>query len=108
MIKMFFTLYIYINNIGLKLNSWRATALHSLAPIHTRLEVSSDSEELDYLDQVCLNRVGAKLCRAVALQELSLRPIIHMHYMHGYMQACTHKYAKTNICTHYICLTMMV
>ncbi len=33
--------------IGLKLNSWRAAALHSLAPNHTCLEVSSDPEELD-------------------------------------------------------------
>ncbi len=37
--------------------------------------VSSNPEELDYLDQVCLIRVGAKLCRAVALQELS-RPVL--------------------------------
>ncbi len=29
---------------GLKLNSWRATALQSLAPNHTCLEVSSESE----------------------------------------------------------------
>uniref|UniRef100_A0A8C1NPG8 Regucalcin n=1 Tax=Cyprinus carpio TaxID=7962 RepID=A0A8C1NPG8_CYPCA len=46
-----------------------------LAPTHTCLEVSSNPEELDELDQVCLIRVGAKLCRAVALQELSLRPL---------------------------------
>ncbi len=32
---------------GLKLNSWRATALQSLAPTHSCLEVSSDHEELD-------------------------------------------------------------
>ncbi len=63
---------------GLKLNSWRATALQRLAPTHTCLEVSSDPEELDYLVQVCLIRVGAKLRRAVALQELSLRPV---HYI---------------------------
>ncbi len=42
----------------------------------TCLEVSSDPEDLDYLDQVCLIRVGAKLCRAVALQELSLKPML--------------------------------
>ncbi len=49
---------------------------------HTCLEVSSDPEELDYLNQVCLIRVGAKLCRAVALQELSLRTMLYMilHY----------------------------
>ncbi len=63
---------------GLKLNSWRATALQSLAPTHSCLEVSSDPEELDYLVQVCLIRVGAKLRRAVALHELSLRPV---HYI---------------------------
>jgi len=28
------------------------------------------------LDQVCLIRVGTKLCRAVALQELSLRSLV--------------------------------
>jgi len=61
---------------GLKLNSWRTTALRSLAPTHTCLEVSIDPEDLDYLDQVCLIRVGAKLCRAMALQELSLRPLL--------------------------------
>ncbi len=43
---------------------------------HTCREVSSNPEDLDYLDQVCLIRVGAKLCRAVALQELGLRPMI--------------------------------
>ncbi len=32
---------------GLKLSSWRATALQSLAPTHTCLEASSDPEELD-------------------------------------------------------------
>ncbi len=56
-----------VYNSGLKLNSRRATALQSLAPNHTCLEVSSDPEDLDYLDQVCLIRVGAKLCKAVAL-----------------------------------------
>jgi len=29
------------------------------------------------LDQVCLIRVGSKLCRAVALQELSLRSLFY-------------------------------
>ncbi len=43
--------------------SWRATALQSSAPNHTCLEVSSDPEDLDYLDLGCLIRVGAKLCR---------------------------------------------
>ncbi len=37
---------ITLNN-GLKLNSWRATALRSLAPNHTCLEVSGNHEELD-------------------------------------------------------------
>jgi len=36
------------------------------------LEVSSNPEDLYSLDQVHLIRVEAKLCRAVALQELSL------------------------------------
>ncbi len=39
--------YIKYQTIGLKLNSWRAAALHNLAPNHTCLEVSSDPEELD-------------------------------------------------------------
>ncbi len=39
----------------------------------TALVISNDPEELD---QVCLIRVGAKLCRAVALQEPSLRPML--------------------------------
>ncbi len=56
-------------------SNWRATALQSSAPNHTCLEVSSNPEELDSLDQVCLISVGAKLCRAVALQEWSLRPM---------------------------------
>ncbi len=43
---------------------------------HTCFEVSINPEELDYLDQMCLIRAGAKLCRDVALQELSLRPLI--------------------------------
>ncbi len=42
---------------------------------HTCLEVACNPVDLDYLDQVCLIRVVAKLCRAVALQELSLRPM---------------------------------
>ncbi len=42
-------------------------------PNNTCLEVSSNPEDLD---QVCLIRVGAKLSRAVALQELSLRPMV--------------------------------
>ncbi len=57
---------------GLKLDSWRATTLQSLASTSSKSEVSWDTEDLDYLDQVCLIRVGVKLCRAVALQELSL------------------------------------
>ncbi len=46
------------------------------APNHTGLEVSSNPEDIDYLDQACLIRVGAKLCRAVALLELSLRTML--------------------------------
>ncbi len=46
------------------------------APNHTCLEVSSNPEDIDYLDQVCLIRVGTKLCRAMALQEFSLRPVL--------------------------------
>ncbi len=67
--------FLQVLSFCLKLSSWRATALHSLAPTHTFLGVSSDPEDLDYLDRVCLIRVGAKLSRAVALQELSLRPM---------------------------------
>ncbi len=69
--------YRYLYGSGLKLNSCRATALQSLAPNHTCSEVSCNPEDLDWLDQVCLIRVGAKLCRAVALQELSLRPMLY-------------------------------
>ncbi len=46
------------------------------APNHTGLEVSSNPEYIDYLDPACLIRVGAKLCRAMALQEFSLRPVL--------------------------------
>ncbi len=45
-------------------------------PNNTCLEVSSNPEDLEYLDQVCLIRVEAKLSRAVALQELSLGPMV--------------------------------
>ncbi len=55
----------------------KSTALQNLAPNHTCLGVSSNPEDLDYLDQVCLIRVGAELCKAVALQELSLRPLVY-------------------------------
>ncbi len=41
--------------------SWRATALQSSAPNHTCLEVSSDPEDLDYLDLVCLISVTVLL-----------------------------------------------
>jgi len=51
--------------------SWRAAVLQSLAPTlvkHTYLWLSTDPEDLDELAQVCLIRVGAKLCRTVTLQ----------------------------------------
>ncbi len=51
-------------------------ALQSLAPNHTCMEVSSNPEDLDYLDQVCLIRVVAKLCRAVAFQEFWFKPML--------------------------------
>ncbi len=47
------------------------------------LEVSSNPEDLDYMDQVCLIRVAAKLSRAVALQELSLRPMVYRLFVGG-------------------------
>lgn len=40
------------------------------------LVVSSSLEHLNYLDQMCLIRVGAKLYRAAALHESSLRPML--------------------------------
>ncbi len=48
-----------------QLRSWRAGVLQSLAPTqikHTCRYPSSDLEDIDYLLQVCLIRVGAKLC----------------------------------------------
>ncbi len=77
---------------GLKLNFWMATALQRLAPTHSCLDVSSNPEELDYLVQVCLIRVGAKLRRAVALHELSLRPVHYInmlaHFLLLYYKFC--------------------
>jgi len=42
------SIMMYLYTSDLKLNSWRATALHSLAPTHTSCkEVSSNPEGLD-------------------------------------------------------------
>ncbi len=43
--------------------------------LNTCPEVSSNPEDVDSLVQVYLIRVGAKLCRIVALQELNLTPL---------------------------------
>ncbi len=55
-----------------QLNSWRDTALHSLAPHHTCLEVSSNPEDRDYLDPVSLIRVGAELCGGIEFETSGL------------------------------------
>lgn len=47
------------------------------APIHSCSDVSSDPEDPEDLDRVCSIRDGAKLCRAVPLQELSWRLFIN-------------------------------
>lgn len=58
----------HLFRIHIKLSSWRATVLQfsSNTPARTFLAL------LDQLGQLCLIRVVAKLCRSVALQELSL------------------------------------
>ncbi len=58
----FFTVY----GSGLKLNSWRATALQSLASTSSKSHLLGRflgywRVDLDYLDQVCLIRVGARI-----------------------------------------------
>lgn len=60
---------------GVQSGSWRANVLQSSAQ-HTCLDVSSNPEEIDYLVQVCLIRIGAELCRIVALQEQDLKPML--------------------------------
>ncbi len=42
---------------------------------HTTLDVSSNPEDIDYLDQVCLIRGGAKLSRAVEFETNALKPL---------------------------------
>lgn len=42
---------------------------------HTCLEVSSDTEELDWLVQGCLISIGAKLYRTLTLQEQDWTPL---------------------------------
>ncbi len=58
----FFTVY----GSGLKLNSWRATALQSLASTSSKSHLLGRflgywRIDLDYLDQLCLIRVGARI-----------------------------------------------
>ncbi len=59
---------------GCQLSSWRAAALQSLVPTHIPCSFQISQKDLISLDQVCLIRVASKLCRAPALQELSLTP----------------------------------
>ncbi len=62
---------------ALKLNPWRATALHSfLQPWSNTPDPDNQlSESLDTSKYVWMELVGIKLSSVVTLQELSLRPL---------------------------------
>jgi len=59
------TLYSRVSQI----QSWRATVLQTLAQTMIKLTYLLFSKDLDLLVQVCLIKVGTKLCRTVALQD---------------------------------------
>lgn len=50
-------------------NTDRKLCLSITCILHAQLDVSNTSKELDYLVEVCLIKVGDKLCRTLALQE---------------------------------------
>lgn len=71
------------NVVLLRTDHWNGSSmavtpvLQSSAPTRTCWEFPDDPSERDFLDQVCLFRVGAERCRAVALQERSLRRLFY-------------------------------
>ncbi len=87
-------------------NSWRATALQSLAPTlinHTWSNLSSPSGSIENYMICVLSRDGTELCRAAALQELILTPlcyrVIHVCY-NGVIYLCSSSisYMLTTAC----------
>ncbi len=87
-------------------NSWRATALQSLAPTlinHTWSNLSSPSGSIENYMICVLSRDGTELCRAAALQELILTPlcyrVIHVCY-NGVIYLCSSNisYMLTTAC----------